>query len=360
MAKIILMAGTEKGAFLLQSDTRREKWEIKGPILKGWKIFDLQLDSRKQPVMYAAVNHFVYGAGIHISRDLGKTWRQLENGPRYDRESQSKLKDIWCIVPGPADEPDVLYAGVAEAGLFISRDGGRRWEELKGLSEHRTRSEWEGGLGGLCCHTVLLDPANKNRMWVAISAVGVFRSDDGGKTWNVKNDGLVFAVEAKTHKEIGSCVHRLVLDPLNPDRLYQQNHRGVFRSSNGGDSWKKIEKGLPANFGFPMVMSPHNTQTLFIVPQESDEYRFAKDGKLAVYRTTDGGDSWHPLRKGLPDNSYTGVMRQAMAADTLEQCGVYFGTSGGQIFYSRDNGEAWHAMPCHLPRILSLSTAMIE
>jgi photosystem II stability/assembly factor-like uncharacterized protein len=358
--KVLLMTGTEKGAFLFRSDAKREKWEIEGPVLKGWKIFDLQLDTRGEPAMYAAVNHFVYGPSIHISRDLGKTWEQLESGLRYGSDSPSKLRDIWCIVPGPVDEPEVLYAGVAEAGLFVSRDGGRHWEELKGLSEHHTRSEWEGGLGGLCCHTVQLHPTDKNRLWVAISAVGVFRTDDGGKSWRVKNDGLVIAVEAKIHKEIGSCVHRLVLDQKNPERLFQQNHRGVFRSVNGGDSWEKIENGLPANFGFPMVMNPHDTRTLFIIPQESDEYRFAKDGKLTVYRTADGGDSWHPMRKGLPDNCYVGIMRQAMAVDGLENCGVYFGTSGGQIFYSRNNGEQWQTMPLVLPKILSLSTAVIE
>ena len=358
MAQILLMVGTQKGAFLLASDERRETWQVTGPLLKGWSVFDLALDRRSTPAMYAAVGHFVYGPAIHISKDLGRTWQQVEHPPKY--ESNHTLNNVWCVVPGRESEPGVLYAGVDEAGLFVSRDSGWHWENLSGLSDHRTREEWCPGNGGLCCHSVLLDPSNENRMWAGISAVGVFRTDDGGQTWEASNDGLEIIVEGKTHKDIGTCVHRMVLDPANPERLFQQNHRGVFRSTDGGKKWDRIENGIPNNFGFPMVMLPGDSNTLYIVPQESDEFRFASDGRLTVYRTADGGDSWTPLRSGLPENAYVGVLRQAMAADSLESPGVYFGTTGGQIFYSRDGGERWETIPCALPRISSVSVAILD
>jgi photosystem II stability/assembly factor-like uncharacterized protein len=359
MAKVVVFVGTEKGAFLLSSDENRKKWEIEGPILAGWKVFHLQLDQRREVKLYASVNSYVYGPAIYVSKDLGKNWQQIENGPRYAEDAPGKLNNIWCVEPGRENEPEVLYAGVADAGLFISRDGGQNWTELKDIAHHRTRSEWMPGNGGLCCHAILVDPYNKNRMWVAISAVGVFRSDDGGKSFAIKNDGLEIAIEAKTYKNIGSCVHRLVMDPRNPNRLFQQNHRGVFRSTNGGDSWERIENGLPSNFGFPIAINPTNPDTLFIIPLQSDEYRVPNHGELAVYRSTNGGDSWRPLKNGLPSHCYAGVLRQSMATDTMPDCGIYFGTSGGQIYYSRNNGENWQLMPGLFPRISSITTAVI-
>ncbi|MFA6242815.1 MAG: hypothetical protein WC655_17885 [Candidatus Hydrogenedentales bacterium] len=358
MAQILLMVGTQKGAFMISSDERRTTWEVRGPLLKGWSVFDIALDQRGTPAMYAGVGHFVYGPAVHISHDLGKTWQQVEDAPKY--ESTHKLSNVWCIEPGRSNEPGVLYAGVDEAGIFVSRDSGLHWEELPGLSNHPTRDEWSPGAGGLCCHSILLDPRDINRMWVGISAVGVFRTDDAGKTWMSSNDGLEIVCAGETHKDIGTCVHHMVIDPRNPDRLFQQNHRGLFRSLNGGDTWERIENGIPNNFGFPMVMLPNDSATLYIVPQESDEFRFAADGRLTVYRTTNGGNSWHPLRNGLPFNAYVGVLRQAMAADSCDEPGVYFGTTGGQIFYSRDGGGKWEAMSCALPRINSVRVAVIE
>ena len=359
MARVVVFVGTEKGAFMLSSDEKREKWEIKGPLLPGWKIFHLQLDQRAEPTLYACVNSFVYGPTINMSKDMGESWQQIENGPKYDEDAPGKLKDIWCVVPGRESEPETLYAGVADAGLFVSRDNGQNWQELEDIAQHKTRSEWIGGLGGLCCHSILLHPQNPNRMWVAISAVGVMRSDDGGKSFNIANDGLEIVVEAKEHKNVGSCVHRLVLDPKNPDRLFQQNHRGVFRSTNGGDSWERIENGLPSNFGFPIAVNPSDPNTVFIIELQRDYYRLPNNGELSVYRTTDGGDSWHPAKNGLPKNYYAGVLRQAMATDALPDCGVYFGTSGGQIYHSRNNGEDWQLMPGVYPRISSITTALI-
>lgn len=358
MARVLLMVGTQKGAFLLTSDERRESWNVEGPLLKGWSVFDLALDQRQSPMMYAAVGHFVYGPAVHISGDLGKSWKQVEHAPKY--ESKHKLNNVWCVVPGRASEQGTLYAGVDEAGLFVSHDSGWHWEEMRGLSNHPTREEWHPGAGGLCCHSVLLDPENKKRMWVGISAVGVFRSNDAGETWEASNDGLDIIIEGETHKDVGTCVHRMILDPIDSDRLFQQNHRGVFRSTNGGKVWERIENGIPNNFGFPMIMLPADSDTLYIVPQESDEFRFAADGRLTVYRTTDGGDSWAPLRAGLPDNAYVGVLRQAMAADSLKSPGVYFGTTGGHLYYSRDGGEAWETIPCALPRISSVNVAVID
>lgn len=359
MPTIHLFIGTEKGLFILTADHQRERWEIEGPLLPGWKVGHVYLDQRAAPRLFVCTGSYVYGPTINVSDDLGKSWRQIEKGPAYEADAPGKLTSIWCVAPGPANMPDVLFAGVADAGIFVSRDRGESWQELKGLSEHPTRDEWVGGLGGMCCHTILQHPGNPRRIWAAISAVGVFRSDDGGETWAVKNNGLTIIVPAKTHQDIGSCVHRLALDMAHPERLYQQNHRGVFRSENGGDSWKRIETGLESTFGFPIVIHPHNSRRLFIIPQKSDEYRFPTDGKLAVYHSENGGDSWHPLRKGLPDDCYAGVMRQAMAVDDLEQSGIYFGTSSGHIYYSRNSGDDWQTMPFTLPRITSVTAARL-
>ena len=366
MKKILLFVGTEKGAFILSSDEAREHWDFQGPVHKGWKVNDIQIDGRGEaPVLWAAVGHFIYGTSVQRSFDLGKTWEPIEHGPKFDADASWKLNEIWSIVPGRPDEPEVLYAGVADAGLFVSRDGGAHWDEMTGLTQHESRSEWTPGAGGLCCHSILLHPNDSKRMWIGISAVGVFRSDDGGETWSTKNAGLTKTMEEETQKDVGYCVHRLALDPTNPDRLFQQNHRGVYRSLDGADSWERIEDGLPLNttdtcFGFPMVVNPNNTDMLFVVPQESDEFRFVHDGQLAVFRSTDAGNGWQRITDGLPGDHFTGVLRQAMATDDCERNGVYFGTSSGRVFYSRNEGENWHEMPCQLPRIASVSAFTLE
>lgn len=356
----LVMVGTEKGAFFFHGDAAGERWEVEGPIMKGWKVFEVALDRRGDPTLYAAVGSWVYGPNIQVSRDLGKTWAQVEHGPKYAKDSPLKLNNIWTVVPGAASEPQVLYAGVEQAGLFVTRDGGVRWEEVTGISQHETRADWVPGAGGLCCHSICVHPLNPQRVWVGISAVGVLRTDDGGVTWQVCNDGLTIVVEGKEHKKVGSCVHRLVLDPTNPDRLFQQNHKGVFRSTNGGDTWERIENGLEGWFGFPMVMHPHDPATLFIIPEESDEFRMPKDGQLKVFRSTDRGDSWTPLTKGLPGHFYAGVMRQALAMDDTPEGGIYFGASGGQVFASVDNGDHWRRLPATLPRILSVNACCLE
>ena len=369
MPRILVMVGTRKGAFFLWSDEARRDWRVEGPLIKGWEVGSLTLDRRGDPALFAGVGHFVYGPTLQVSRDFGATWQQIEHGPRYGDGSGSKLNRIWCVVPGHDSEPQVLYAGVDEAGLFVSRDGGQHWHEIESLSRHPTRGEWSPGAGGLCCHTVLVDPANKDRLWLGISAVGVFRSDDGGATWAVKNDGLPIAVDSKEHDSVGSCVHRIVQSPDEPGVLYQQNHMGVFRSTDGADSWHPIQEGLPSEFGFPMIMHPGDPSTLYTMPLESSEYRFFIDGKVVVYRSCDRGESWHPLTAGLPDgHTYVGVLRHCLAADGLGgaaggnggRCGIYFGTSGGQIYYSRDEGESWQAMPVQLPRIQCVAAAVVD
>jgi len=358
MSKVCLMVSTEKGLFLLHSDSARERWEVLPPAMKGWKVNYCMLDQRSG-LMYAAVGHYVYGPTIQISRDMGKTWEQQEHGPAFGPDSTSTLKNIWTIVPGLDSEPETLYAGTDDAGLFVSRDGGVRWEELKAISEHPTREEWMGGAGGMCLHSILLDKGKPRRIWVGISAVGVLRSDDGGQTFDPCNEGMPIIIEGENHKCIGSCVHALVQDPADPSRIYQQNHQGVLRTADGGDHWERIEKGLPSVFGFPMAMDPHDAGTLYIIPQEADEYRIFKDGKPLVYRTRDRGDQWEAHGRGLPDNCYTGVLRHAMTMDPCEVPGLYFGTSGGQLFYSLDRAESWRAIPCSLPRISSVRAAII-
>ncbi|MFQ5482792.1 MAG: hypothetical protein ACE5ER_08530 [Nitrospinaceae bacterium] len=360
MQELLVTVGTDKGLFLLWSDTDRLDWRLEGPLLKGWKIHAVLLDHRSDPVLYATAGSGIYGPGIQVSRDLGKTWRELEHPPQYPEDVPHQVNAIWCLTPGAAGEPGTLYAGVDPAGLFVSRDGGNHWEEMPGLSRHPSREEWVGGLGGLCCHSVLVDPENPSRLWVGISAVGVFRSEDGGRTWTIRNEGLEKVIESKSHPEIGVCVHRLLLDPKRPDRLFQQNHRGVFRSTDGGDTWSRIENGLPHRFGFPMVLNPLDPSHLFIVPQESDEARIIPDGQLTVYRSKNAGESWHPLRRGLPKQSFAGVLRHAMGVDGLQPCGLYFGTTGGQLLHSRDNGDQWRTFDYHLPRINTVTAYVVK
>ena len=362
MGSVLVMVGTRKGAFFLESDEDRTEWTVRGPVLKGWEVSDLVLDPRPEAEcrLFAAVGHFVYGPTIHRSDDFGETWEQVEGTPAYPAGADRELEQVWRVEPGRADEPDVLYAGVADAGLFVSRDGGEHWAAVPGLNDHETRPDWMPGAGGLCCHSIVTDPGDPDRMWVGISAVGVFRTDDGGETWRPRNAGVEVVDPDLADGEVGSCVHGLVGDPTDPDRLFQQNHRGVFRSTDAGDAWEPIQDGLPSTFGFPVEMHPHDPDVLYTVPLESDEYRTAIDGQPAVFRTTDGGASWTGHAAGLPADSWITVLRQALAVDDLDPAGVYVGTTGGRVFHSRDEGETWDAIDCHLPRILSLRAAVVE
>lgn len=267
---------------------------------------------------------------------------------------------MWTVVPGRKTDSETVYAGVDEAGLFASRDGGEHWSELSGLREHESRDHWFPGKGGLCCHSVLVDPTDPDRLWVAISAVGVFRTTDGGTSWTLQNDGLERVVPDEEVGDIGSCVHRLVHHPSRPERLFQQNHLGVFRSTDGADSWVRIDDGLPSTFGFPIVVHPSDPDTVYTFPLESDEVRMTANGQPAVYRSADAGDTWERLTTGLPSNRWTTVLRQAMAVDSLDSAGVYVGTTGGDIYNSVDVGDTWQSMDCRLPRIHSLNAVVLD
>jgi photosystem II stability/assembly factor-like uncharacterized protein len=341
-----LAVGTVKGAFVLDSDEERRRWSLRGPLFTGW-IVSAFGDGPDDSYLLATASTW-YGAAIHRSKDF-EHWEQIIEGPSYGEGQNRKLTQIWRMV----DLDGALYAGVDQAGLFRSADGGESWEPLEGLNEHASRPGWQPGLGGECAHAILTDSAT-GRLWCGISAVGVFRSDDGGVTWEPRNEGVPKAVESSDYPDIGFCVHGLVQDPENPDRIYRQDHQGVFRTNDGGDSWQRIENGLPAGFGFAIAIDP-STRSLFVVPLESDEYRLPVGGRLRVYRSTDGGDSWHPSGTGLRDDlMYAGVLRGAITTDRLHPGGVYFGTTAGTLHYTNDSGETWVNLPYVLPRIVAV------
>lgn len=350
---LVLMIGTVKGIFLYQTNERRTEWKLSGPHLGGWEIFSVCGDNRNQR-MLAGTGHFTHGPTIRTSSDFGGTWQPVERDPAYPEGSDYALKHIWQIVPGHSSQPGTWYAGVDDAGLFVSRDDGATWSELTGLTSHPTRPRWVPGFGGLCLHSVLVDPTNARRLWVGISAVGVFRSDDGGESWKLCNEGLHnVAPEFVTDPEMGRCVHKMVLDPRRAGVLYLQFHGGVFKSENAGDSWVRISSGLPHDFGFPMAMTQKGD--VFIVPLLSDENRVVPDGALKVWRSRDEGRSWRALTSGLPQKDhFVGVLRDAMTADALSPAGVYLGTTGGELFYSKDDGDNWEKLPAQLPRITTL------
>jgi hypothetical protein len=358
VSQVIVLVGTVKGAFFFHSDERRRDWRVTGPHMGGWEIYSLLGDSRSGRI-FAGTSSFVYGPTIRVSEDMGASWEQVEAGPRYGPEHGFELKRIWQIVPGHASEPDTLYAGVEQAGLFVSRDGGATWEEMAGLTSHPTRPYWWPGGGGMCLHTILVDPTDPKRLWVAASAIGAFRSDDGGATWHTKNNGLPAVPTDEGHPDVSRCVHKMVLDPRDSNTMYVQFHGGVFKSTDAGDSWQPIESGLPGNFGFPMVITPAGD--LFVVPLEADTHRYVKGGRLQVYRSRDGGESWAPSGRGLPEEpEYVGVLRDAMATDGLDSAGIYFGTDMGTVYYSTDAGKTWDRMPGNYPRIACVKTWVLR
>ena len=348
----MLLIGTVKGVFLYESDERRAEWTLTGPHLGGWEIFGLCGDSRRGRIL-AGTGHFMHGPTIRISKDFGATWERVKRGPRFAKGAAAKLKHIWQIVPGHPSLPGRWYAGVDDAALFVSRDDGDTWSELKGLTSHPTRPRWMPGFGGLCLHSVLVDPSNARRLWVGISAVGVFRSDDGGETWKLCNEGLHnVAPEFIKDPDLGRCVHKLALDPERPGVLYLQFHGGVFKTENAGDKWTRISAGLPHDFGFPMAAT---LRDLFVVPLLADNNRVVPDGALKVWRTRNRGKVWRAMTKGLPQKEhFVGVLRDAMTSDPLTPSGVYLGTTGGELFYSKDDGDTWAKLPAPFPRITTV------
>ena len=359
----LLLVGTMKGAFVLRSDKSRRKWKIEGPHFRGEAVYALLHDTRGgSGRTFAATNSMHWGPTLRTSDDRGLTWS--EPGPqtvKFPAESGRALAQIWQITPGRKSEPDVFYCGVEPAALFESRDGGETWEPNKGLLNHEHQPKWQPGGGGLCLHTIVLDPNNPQRMAIAMSTGGVYRSDDGGKSWRARNVGVraQFMPEEHRYPEFGQCVHKIVHHPSRPERLFLQNHWGLYRSDDWGDNWRDIANGVPSDFGFAMQMHPHDPDTVYIVPIEADMFRATPEAKLRVYRTTDAGASWHPLTRGLPQHdAYENVLRDALTADSFDSAGIYFGTRSGKLFASRDEGESWEALADGLPPIVCVKAAV--
>lgn len=355
----ILLVGTLKGAFILRSNHQRSRWDVGGPYFHGHSVYSMAYDARAgQPRIWASTQSY-WGTLLRSSDDFGKSWTNPQQASvRFPSETGLSLKNIWQIALGPADEPNVLYCGVEPAALFETRDAGETWSLIRGLFEHPHRPRWMPGNGGLALHTIVLDPSDKQRMYVAISAGGVYRTADGGRTWTAQNRGIRAMFMPNKYPEFGQCVHKIALHPDRPERLFLQNHWGLYRSDDGAETWTDIANGVPSDFGFAMLMHPRNPDCAYVIPVESDQFRCACDGRLRVYRTRNAGASWEPLMRGLPQKrAYETVLRDALTADSSDPVGIYFGTRSGQVFGSRDEGRTWHKILEGLPSILCLRSA---
>ncbi len=383
MSGIRLLVGTRKGAFLLTSDAKRKDWEVEGPHFAGWEIYHVKGSPAEPNRLYASQTSAWFGQIIQRSDDGGKTWSQPgtpageptttpdgmlkpeSNKFVYDgvpgthqwydgTQHPWEFKRVWHLEPSLTD-PDTVYAGVEDAALFRSTDGGKSWQELSGLRTHNSGPKWQPGAGGMCLHTILLDPSNPERIYVAISAAGAFRSDDGGKTWKPINRGLHSQFMPDPKAEVGHCVHRIAMHPSRPNTLFMQKHWDVMRSDDAGDSWYEVSGNLPSDFGFPIDVHAHEPETIYVVPIKSDSEHFPPDGKLRVYRSRTGGNEWEELTKGLPQKEcYVNVLRDAMTVDSLDPCGIYFGTTGGQVYASADAGDSWTPIVRDLPAVFSV------
>ena len=353
--KVVVLLGTKKGAFILQSDARRESWELRGPFCEAWPINHTVADPATGTV-YAGGGNEWFGPAVWKSPDLGASWTHSSEGLAYPA-GETPIKSVWSLAPSR----DILYAGVEPAGLFRSQDGGLTWEHITGLRDHPSRPQWQPGGAGLILHGIVPHPSDSRQVWVAISAVGVFHTADGGATWEPRNRGTRNDYLPDKYPEFGQCVHSLVMASGRPDRLYQQNHCGMYRSEDGGRNWESIEAGLPSTFGFPAAAHPRDPDTLFLLPLNGDiAGRYVPEAKAAVWRTRNGGANWQALREGLPQhNAFFGVLRQAMATDRLEPAGVYFGTSTGLLYASMNEGESWACIAPYLPPILSVETLVL-
>ena len=356
---VVLMVGTKRGLFLLTSPDR-ERWEVQGPMLKGRRIFNAALDQRGgRRRLFAAENGDFFGTYLRYSDDFGVTWQEPERGIQFPEESGFKLENIWLIEPGRESEPETLYVGVDPANLWESHDGGVNWELNEALANHPTRDQWNPGAGGLCLHTIVPDPSNASRMWIGISAVGCIRTDDGGQSWKFVNKNTRAGFLPDPYPEFGQCIHRFVQHPTQPDTLYQQNHCGIYKTNNAGDDWIDIQHNLPSEFGFPIALDVHNPDTVYTIVE--DEGRSNVGKQFVVYRTTNGGEHWESLTRGLPEGNEValGVLRHGMTTDTLNPCGVYVGTNTGQLFASRDRGDSWNLIADFLPSIYSVRAAIV-
>lgn len=394
MSRVRVLVGTRKGAFVLSADGTRGKWRIDGPFFGGWEIFHVKGSEADPDRIYASQTSDWFGQIIQRSRDGGATWEQPgasagapaagEGAPAgesnrfvYDTSEETgspltthqwydgtphpwEFKRIWHLEPS-RDDPDAVYAGVEDAALFRTTDGGVTWHELAGLRGHGRGEEWMPGAGGMCLHTVLLDPVNAGRMYAAVSACGAFRSDDAGGSWRPINKGLRSDMLPDPEAEIGHCVHRMDMHPSRPETLYMQKHWDVMRSVDGGENWTEVSGDLPSDFGFPIQLHAHEPETVYVVPIKSDSEHYPPEGRLRVYRSRSGGGEWEALTDGLPQrHCYVNVLREAMAVDRLDPCGVYFGTTGGQVYCSPDGGDRWTAIAGNLPAVLSVETQTLD
>jgi photosystem II stability/assembly factor-like uncharacterized protein len=350
-----LLIGTRKGGFIATSDAGRREWSLQGPFLKGHEVNHVAHVGGGRFVM--AGKSAWWGPALQISDDAGRTWRET-GAVRFGEGRGHSVERIWFIKADPRVQ-DRLYAGVDPGALFVSDDRGDSWREVPSLTDHPTRAKWSPGAGGLMVHSIVFDPSRPARLTVGVSAAGVFRSDDGGASWAPRNAGVRADFLPEREPLVGQCVHHLEMHPQRPDVLYQQNHCGVYRSDNGGDTWTDISSGLPSRFGFPFAALPRDGNTVFVIPEESDQVRTTANGALGIFRSRDCGVSWEPLTEGLPQTAaYSNVMRMAMTVDTLESAGVYVGTQGGQILASRDGGDRWSVLFNWLPPIYSLETVV--
>jgi hypothetical protein len=392
MSKARVLVGTRKGAFVLTSDGKRQNWDVSGPHFAGWEIYHLKGSPAEPNRLYASQTSGWFGQVLQRSSDGGKTWETpgggMTTGPdgmpsgesnrfAYDTSTQTgkpltthqwydgtqhpwEFKRVWHLEPSLTD-PDTVYAGVEDAAIFRTTDGGHSWHELSGLRGHASGPKWQPGAGGMCLHTILLDPNHPGRMFIAISAAGAFRTDDGGETWKPINRGLKSNTIPDGTAEVGHCVHRIAMHRSRPDVLFMQKHWDVMRSDDGGGSWHEVSGNLPSDFGFPIDVHAHEPETIYVVPIKSDSEHYPPDGKLRVYRSKTGGNEWEALTKGLPQsNCYVNVLRDAMAVDSLDSCGIYFGTTGGQVYASADGGDNWAPIVRDLPAVLSVEVQTLS
>lgn len=365
MSGVRVLVGTKKGAFVLTSDGKRDKWEISGPHFAGWEIYHMKGSPVNPDRIYASQTSGWFGQVMQRSDDGGKTWEPVGNKFAYEGETGThqwydgtphpwEFKRVWHIEPSLTDA-DTVLAGVEDAALFKSTDGGMNWTELSGLRKHGTGPKWQPGAGGMCLHTVIQDPKDAGRIYIAISAAGAFRTDDGGETWKPINKGLHSQYIPDPTAEVGHCVHHIAMHKARPGVLFMQKHWDVMRSDDAGDNWTEVSGNLPTDFGFAIDVHAHEPETIYVAPIKSDSEHFPLDGALRVYRSKTGGNQWEPLTKGLPQKDcYVNVLRDAMAVDSLDKCGIYFGTTGGQVYASADAGEKWAAIAEHLPGVLSV------
>jgi photosystem II stability/assembly factor-like uncharacterized protein len=371
MTGVRVLIGTAKGGFVATSDGKRQDWEVTGPHFGGWEIYHMAGCPSEPDRIYASQTSGWFGQVMQRSDDGGKSWRPVGNTFAYDGKAGThqwydgtphpwEFARVWHLEPSATDA-DTVYAGAEDASLFKSTDGGETWNELSGLRNHETGPHWQPGAGGMCTHTVLIDPSNAQRLHVAISAAGVFRSDDGGETWRPANKGLHSEGIPDEDAEVGHCVHRIARHASRPDTLFMQKHWDVMRSDDAGDSWREISGNLPTDFGFPIGVHAHEPETVYVVPITSDSHHYPPDGKLRVYRSRTGGDEWEPLTEGLPQQDcYVNVLRDAMAIDNVDECGIYFGTTGGQVYCSPDGGDHWSAIVRDLPRVFSVEVQTLS